>query len=128
MAFDLVAAVIDQVIGHVLCPPHAARKVSIGGVHRAAKVSRDLYRHLRRAGLAAVRQQTVLVEHFAPLPAEALAFYGPACAQIAEQAGRLGLDGQWERFASPDAPGNPLRHPDGYVSEGAVLAIGTVGS
>lgn len=86
----------------------------------------ELYRHLKRAGLAGVRQQTVLIEHFAPLTARAQAFYGPTCARLAGQALRMGLSAEWERFVDPDGPANPLRDPDGYISEGGVLAVGVV--
>jgi ubiquinone/menaquinone biosynthesis C-methylase UbiE len=88
--------------------------------------SRDLYRHLRRAGLTSVRQETVLIEHFAPLTPAAHAFYGPACARIAAQALDLGLSAEWARFLDPDGPDHPLRHPDGYISEGNVLAVAAV--
>lgn len=88
--------------------------------------TRDLYRHLKAAGLTGVRQQTVLIEHFAPLTPQARAFYAPTCAQLAGQALELGLSGQWRRFVDPDAPDHPLDSPDGYISEGNVLAVGTV--
>ncbi|MFI5793620.1 class I SAM-dependent methyltransferase [Streptomyces sp. NPDC051677] len=88
--------------------------------------TRELYRWLKRAGLADVRQQTVLIEHFAPLSAAARDFYGPACAQLAAQAQALGLSKEWELFLDAEGSGNPLDHPDGYISEGNVLAVGTV--
>jgi ubiquinone/menaquinone biosynthesis C-methylase UbiE len=96
------------------------------GYARQLLRSRDLYRHLKQAGLISVRQETVLIEHFAPLTPQAHAFYGPSCARIAAQALDLGLTGEWERLADPDGPDNPLYHPDGYISEGNVLAVATV--
>ncbi|WHM39854.1 class I SAM-dependent methyltransferase [Streptomyces sp. BPTC-684] len=88
--------------------------------------TRDLYRHLKAAGLTEVRQRTVLIEHFAPLTPQARAFYAPTCARLAEQALALGLSEEWRRFADPDAADHPLDGPDGYISEGNVLAVGTV--
>jgi hypothetical protein len=88
--------------------------------------TRDLYRYLKQAGLTGVRQRTLLTEHYAPLTATAWSFYGPTCARLAEQALRLGLDRQWERFVDPDDPDHPLRDPDGHITEGSVLAVGVV--
>ena len=100
---------------------------AVPGYARQLVRSRDLYRYLKRAGLVEVRQRTVLIEHFAPLPARAMEFYGESCARLASQALELGLDGEWRRFVDPGASDHPLRQPDGYVSEGAVLAVGQVG-
>ncbi len=99
---------------------------AVSGYARQLVRSRDLYTYLKRTGLADVRQQTVLIEHFAPLPARAMDFYGQSCARLAAQALELGLDAAWRRFADPGAPDHPLRQPDGYVSEGGVLAVGRV--
>ncbi|WP_257582389.1 class I SAM-dependent methyltransferase [Streptomyces sp. TLI_146] len=88
--------------------------------------TRDLHRHLKAAGLTEVRQQAVLIEHFSPLTPQARAFYAPTCARLAEQALALGLSEEWRRFADPDAADHPLDGPDGYISEGNVLAVGTV--
>lgn len=99
---------------------------AVPGYARQLLRSRDLYRHLKRAGLIDVRQQTILIEHYAPLTPQARAFYGPSCATLAEQALSLGLSEQWRSFIDPESPDNPLNHPDGYVSEGNVLAVGAV--
>ncbi|GAA3114990.1 class I SAM-dependent methyltransferase [Streptomyces rectiviolaceus] len=96
------------------------------GYARQLLRTRELYRHLKRAGLTEVRQQTVLIEHHAPLPPAATDFYTAACAQIAGQALALGLSEEWRRFTDPAAPDHPLRSPDGYISEGNALAVGTV--
>lgn len=96
------------------------------GYARQLLRSRELYRHLRRAGLTGVRQRTVLIEHHAPLSEAASAFYRAACARLAPQALALGLSAQWERFLDPEAADHPLGDPDGYISEGNVLAVGTV--
>jgi ubiquinone/menaquinone biosynthesis C-methylase UbiE len=95
------------------------------GYGRRLLRSRDLYRHLAEAGFEDVRQITVLSEHFAPLTPAERAFYGPSCAQIARQARRLGVPGEWDRFLDPDGPGNPLNDQHGYICEGNVLATGT---
>lgn len=96
------------------------------GYARQLLRSRELYRHLRKAGLGGVRQRTVLIEHHAPLPDAAREFYAVACAQIAGQALALGQSDAWRRFADPAGPGHPLDDPDAYISEGNVLAVGTV--
>jgi ubiquinone/menaquinone biosynthesis C-methylase UbiE len=89
--------------------------------------SRGLYRELTAAGLAWVRQRTVLIEHFAPLTAAELRFYAPSCARLARQAVQLGVPGDWTPLLlDPSAPDHPLRAPDAYVAQGAVLAVGTV--
>ncbi|WP_369378855.1 class I SAM-dependent methyltransferase [Streptomyces sp. cg36] len=98
----------------------------VPGYARQLTRSRELYRWLRAAGLAEVRQQTMVIEHYAPLSGSAREFYGLSCARLAEQAGRLGLSGEWRRFLDPDGPDHPLDDPDGYISEGNVLAVGTV--
>jgi ubiquinone/menaquinone biosynthesis C-methylase UbiE len=98
----------------------------IPGYARQLLRSRDLYRDLKRAGLTAVRQRTLLVEHYAPLTAAAWSFYGPMCARLAQEAVRLGLSSEWELFADPEGEDHPLRDPDGHIAEGCVLAVGVV--
>lgn len=97
------------------------------GYARQLLRSRDLYRWFRRAGLTEVRQRTVLAEHFAPLSADARAFYGRACAQVAAMASKLGASPAWAAFANPEDPANPLNDPDAYISEGNILVVGVVG-
>lgn len=96
------------------------------GYARQLLRTRDLYRHLKRAGLTGVHQRTVLIEHHAPLTRVARDFYGAACAQLAEQAQALGLSEEWRRFTDPAHPEHPLNAPDGYISEGNALVVGTV--
>ncbi|MFJ9418670.1 class I SAM-dependent methyltransferase [Streptomyces sp. NPDC101227] len=96
------------------------------GYARQLLRARDLHRWLSRAGLDAVRQRTLLIEHYAPFDAAVQRFYGLACARVAEQALALGCGEGWRGFADPDAPANPLHDPCGYVSEGNVVAVGTV--
>ncbi|GAA3193556.1 MULTISPECIES: class I SAM-dependent methyltransferase [Streptomyces] len=96
------------------------------GYARQLLRGRDLYRRLREAGLRSVRQRTILMEHHAPLSPAALRFYGNACARFARQARNLGIPGDWAPFLDPRDAANPLRHPDGYISEGNVVAVGTV--
>jgi ubiquinone/menaquinone biosynthesis C-methylase UbiE len=98
----------------------------VPGYARQLLRSRDLYRYLKQAELISVRQETVLIEHFAPLSRQTHAFYGPSCARIAAQALDLGLAGEWDRLVDPGSPDNPLHHPDGYISEGNVLAVAEV--
>ncbi|GAB1515163.1 class I SAM-dependent methyltransferase [Actinophytocola sp. KF-1] len=98
------------------------------GYARQLLRTRDLHRLLRAAGLAEVRQWTVLSEHHAPLSPEEWAFYGPSCASVARQALALGVPGEWRPYLDPGAADHPLNHPDGYLSEGNVLAVGVVPS
>ncbi|MFJ7416066.1 class I SAM-dependent methyltransferase [Streptomyces sp. NPDC098077] len=95
------------------------------GYARQLLRGRELYRRLRAAGLSSVRQRTILMEHHAPLTPAALRFYGNACARFAAQARRQGIPGDWAPFLDPGHPAHPLRDPDGYISEGNVIAIGT---
>lgn len=88
--------------------------------------SRDLHLWLADAGFTAVRQQSVLIEHFAPHPDPVHAFYASSCAQLARQAARIGAPGAWSSFADPTDPANPLNHRHSYIREGNVLAVGTV--
>jgi ubiquinone/menaquinone biosynthesis C-methylase UbiE len=88
--------------------------------------TRDMCRFLAGAGLTGIRQRTVLIEHIAPLSPAATAFYGPSCAQLARQAIRIGAPGDWSVYLDPHDPANPLNHPRAYISEGNVLAVGTV--
>ncbi|MCT9935143.1 alpha/beta fold hydrolase [Planotetraspora sp. A-T 1434] len=97
-----------------------------GGYPAQLLRARDLHRRLVKAGLAQVWQETVLMEHYAPLSPAALDFYTRACAGMARQAAALGIGAGWEPFADPHGANHPLRRPDGYVSEGSVLAVGTV--
>lgn len=96
------------------------------GYARQLLRTRELYRYLKRAGLTKVRQQTVLIEHHTPLTSAATEFYTAACAQLAGQALALGLSEEWQRFTDPTAADHPLNSPDGYISEGNTLAVGTV--
>ncbi|MFE4516157.1 class I SAM-dependent methyltransferase [Kitasatospora sp. NPDC056783] len=96
------------------------------GYARQLVRTRELYRHLDRAGLVSVRQRTLLIEHHAPLAPAALRFYALACARIAGQAVAAHLDGDWEPFLDPDGELNPLRDPHAYISEGNTVAVGTV--
>jgi ubiquinone/menaquinone biosynthesis C-methylase UbiE len=90
-----------------------------GGYARQLSRARDLYRWMRRGGLREVRQHTILVERHAPLGEAELAYFAPACEAVKLQAIALGLPG-WDDI--PDA----LHDPDGYISEGCTVAIGTV--
>lgn len=88
--------------------------------------SRELYRWMRKAGIREVRQQTIPIEHFAPFTAEVRAYYIPAFVELATQALKLGLTApDWGTLHDPTHPSSPFCHPDGYVSEGNVLAVGT---
>jgi ubiquinone/menaquinone biosynthesis C-methylase UbiE len=88
--------------------------------------TRELYRWLEGAGLTAVRQRTVLVEHRAPFSTAAQRFYRTACADLADRAIRLGAPGDWHALLDPGRPGHPFDDPHAYLSEGNVLAVGVV--
>ncbi|MFG3053172.1 alpha/beta fold hydrolase [Kitasatospora sp. NPDC048239] len=102
------------------------RAAGAGGYPAQLLRSRELRDRLAGAGLEEVRQETVLIEHYAPMPAAVLDFYGQACASIARQAAGLGMGAAWAAFADPHSADHPLRDPQGYISEGSVLAVGTV--
>jgi ubiquinone/menaquinone biosynthesis C-methylase UbiE len=103
---------------------HAARVP--GYAHQLLR-TRDLHLWLRRAGLTGVRQETLLIEHYAPLTPAAAHFYGLATASVARQALDSGLpERTWTPLLSPDHPAHPLRSADAYISEGNVVAVGTV--
>jgi hypothetical protein len=86
--------------------------------------SPELYRFMREAGFTGVRQQTMLIEHFAPLSRPAEDFYRRTCAGLAARAVAAGIPGDWKPLLEPTSPDHPLSHTDGYISEGNVLAIG----
>jgi ubiquinone/menaquinone biosynthesis C-methylase UbiE len=109
-----------------LFPDFFRQAAATPGYARQLLRTRDLHRWLRAAGLVAVRQWTVLSEHFAPLTPEEWSFYGPSCATVARQALALGVPGEWQPFLTPGGQGHPLADPDGYLSEGNVLAVGVV--
>jgi hypothetical protein len=96
------------------------------GYARQLLRTRNLYRWLTEAGLVAVRQWTVLSEHYAPISPAEWEFYGPSCATVAGQAMALGVPGEWAPLLSPNDPRHPLHDPSGYISEGNVLAVGVV--
>ncbi len=81
----------------------------------------ELHRWMRRAGLARVRQASILAERHAPLSHMELSYFGPACEQVARQALALGLGDAWTAFLDPRT--NPLHQADGYISEGCVVAV-----
>ena len=96
------------------------------GYPRQVLRSRELYVWMREAGISEVRQRTVPIEHFAPFTTEVRAYYAPAFAELADQAVKLGLPStDWDALRDPAHPRSPFSHPDGYVSEGNVLAVGT---
>lgn len=102
---------------------HAARSP---GYARQLLRTRRLHSAFDGAGLVSVRQQTMLIEHHAPLEPAALGFYTHACASIARQAVDMGFPGDWEPFLVPDGTSHPLRRPRGYISEGNTVAVGVV--
>ncbi|MGB3438195.1 MAG: class I SAM-dependent methyltransferase [Actinophytocola sp.] len=98
----------------------------VSGYARQLLRTRELYRWLEDAGLTALRQWTVLIEHHAPFSLAAQRFYRTSCAQLADRAIRLGAPGDWHAFLDPDRPGHPFDDPRAYLSEGNVLAVGVV--
>lgn len=88
----------------------------------------NLPRWLSNAGLVDVTQATFLEEIRAPLPASVHAFMEGSLRFFAGEAERLGLPesdlAQWRRCQDPQAPDNPVNHPDFYYREGMTLVIG----
>ena len=89
----------------------------------------NLPRWLTNAGLVDVTQATFLEEIRAPLVAEVHDFVAESLRFFAGEAGKLALSeadmAQWRRCAAPDAPDNPVNHPDFYFRDGMTLVIGT---
>jgi ubiquinone/menaquinone biosynthesis C-methylase UbiE len=96
------------------------------GYARQLLRARTLHQWLKRAGLAEVRQRTLLIEHFAPFEPAVQHFYALASARVALQAPADQDPTAWSGFADPRSSLNPLRQDGAYVSEGNVVAVGTV--
>lgn len=88
----------------------------------------SLPRCLKNAGLAEVKYATFLEEIHAPLPNYAHAFMAGALQFFAKEAENFQLSEadleQWQRCRDPNAPDNPVNHPDFYYREGCALVIG----
>jgi arsenite methyltransferase len=89
-------------------------------------VGRQLGRRLEAAGLVDVAQRTWLIERWAPLRPVERDFFAQWFEYLADLAERLALPPsdreQWRRLAGGDL----LDHPELYVSEGQVVAVGRV--
>jgi arsenite methyltransferase len=100
-------------------------------IHGALR-SPNLKRWLERAGFGAVRQQTTLIERWAPLrPVDHLYISG-ILAWSAKYALQTDLAREeiaiWEKLSSRDAADSLVNHPDFYFCEGIILAAGYVSS
>ena len=89
-------------------------------------VGRQLGRRLEAAGLVDVVQRTWLIERWAPLRHVERQFFTQWFEYLGQLAERLALPSpdrqQWRRLAGGDL----LDHPELYVSEGQVVAVGRV--
>jgi SAM-dependent methyltransferase len=97
---------------------------------RGSLRGRTLGRWLERAGLTDVRQQTTLIERWAPLRPVERALWADWLRHLAAAAEARVADpdalAAWRAVADPDRPGHPLDAPDAYTCEGQVVAVGTV--
>ena len=89
---------------------------------------RVLRRCLERAGLTQVRQQTLLIERWAPLTTVERTLWQEWMALFARLAEERGVPEAdlpiWRRLADPDAAENPINAPDFYCCEGQVVCVG----
>ncbi|UFR01480.1 methyltransferase domain-containing protein [Streptomyces sp. Go40/10] len=109
-----------------LFPDFFRRAARQPGYARQLLRTGELYRWLDRAGLTSVRQHSLLIEHFAPMPPQVLRFYTLACARVARMAVDAGADGPWREFLDPEGAAHPLRGPHAYIREGNTVAVGVV--
>ena len=97
---------------------------------RGSVRGRELRRWLERSGLLDVRQQTVMIERWAPLRPVERRFFADWFSHLAELAEERGVpEGDlptWRSLRDPDSPGHPLDRPDSYACEGQVVAVGRV--
>lgn len=100
-------------------------------IHGALR-SQKLKRWLERAGLGAVRQQTTLIERWAPLRSVEHLYISNILAWSAKYALQTNLASEesaiWEKLSLRDAVDSLVNYPDFYFSEGIVLAAGYVPS
>lgn len=93
----------------------------------------NMQRFLERAGFTAVRQDTMLIEHRAPLSPPARELWTSFVTYLATNATRHGAEWrlpaeemEFWRAIIDDTPDSVLHHPDFYATEGQVLAVGRV--
>ena len=95
---------------------------------RSARYARQLLRtrHLYRRRVWCRYGSTFLIEHHPPLLEDVLRLYAPATHPIAGQSTALGRRWRLGLFLDAHTPGNSLRNPRAYVSEGNTVAVGVV--
>ncbi len=97
---------------------------------RGSLRGRALRRWLERAGLVDVRQQTTLIERWAPLRPVERHFWADWLSFLAAAAVRRGVSDAdlttWQGLLNPAAPGHLVDAPDFYGCEGQVVAAGRV--
>jgi len=100
------------------------------GVGTGPLRSHALRRLMEAAGFAAVRQRTTVVERWAPLRPVERRLWGGIYAHFAGQSEALALPEAdrdfWREQRDPASPGAIINHPEFYLSEGDVLAVGIV--
>ena len=114
--------------------PHLATRLSMATIANPSTsrqalgslIGRELRRRLEGAGLTNVVQRTWLIERWAPLLPVEHDFFAQWFDYLAGVADRVELPQadrtQWRRLAG----GSLLDHPELYVSEGQVVAVGRV--
>lgn len=123
-----IAPASPFLIGHlseasIAHPPTAVQS-------RGSIRGRELRRWLERAGLADVRQQTTLIERWAPLRTEERQFWVQWLVYLAEAAGGCGVPGEdqatWVAVRDPGTNPHLVDDPEFYCCEGMVTAVGMV--
>ena len=89
---------------------------------------RGFRRWLERAGFVDVRQDTLLIERWAPLEPIVWEFLTDLLFYWAEQALEGGIPDAdltfWRRLLDPRSPDNPINDPEFYWCEANSLAVG----
>lgn len=105
-------------------------RAKVSDMSRGVLRGRGFRRWLERAGFVDVRQETVLIERWAPLSPIEWHFLTDLLVYWAEQAEEGGIPEEdlafWRRLRDPHSPDNPINGPEFYWCEANALGIGVV--
>lgn len=104
-------------------------RAKVQEMSRGVLRGRGFRRFLERAGFVDVRQDTILIERWAPLRPIEREFLTDLLYYWAEQAAEGGIPDEdqqfWSRFKDPESPDNPVNGPEFYWCEANALGVGT---